>query len=155
MRRFGSPGAPVRIGRRLVREDPHRPAVQREELVRSLREQHADRLEGAEHANVGPQVKPLRGPQAEDGSVTLGGDFDVPGLGAPMGGRLEILTAVADPLHRPAELDSGDAGEDFLGVHPQLGTESAANLGSDHADVLLRNADDDPQEDLEKMGHLG
>ena len=72
-----------------------------------------------------------------------------------MGGRLEILTAVADPLHRPAELDSGDAGEDFLGVHPQLGTESAANLRSDHADVLLRNADDDPQEDLEKMGHLG
>ena len=55
----------------------------------------------------------------------------------------EALRALAGPLHRPAELARRPQADDLLGIDEDLRAEAAADIGRDHAQLVLgRHADE-------------
>ena len=56
--------------------------------------------------------------------------------------REEVLEAVLGPLHRAAEVDRGDRGDDHLRRRVALRPERPADVGHDHADRLPRAVED-------------
>src|SRR5439155_1097251 len=126
--RFGPAGAAIGIGRRAIREDANRTAVEGLHLVGALRDQHAEHLECAELAAVGPEIEPLRGPDTQHGPITLGRNFHVPDLRPSMVGRFRILAPLLDPFDRAPQPARGQRRQDLLGIDPDLGSEATAHL---------------------------
>jgi hypothetical protein len=54
-----------------------------------------------------------------------------------MGGRLQVLQAVLDPLHRPAQHLARMRDDGLLRVGARLGAEAASHVLADHPDGLL------------------
>ena len=55
----------------------------------------------------------------------------------------ERLRAVGDPFHRPADALRRPQRHDFFGIDENLGAEAAADVGRDHAQLVLgRHADE-------------
>ena len=88
-------------------------------------------------------------------AVALGADLDVVDLVAPVVGDHHALRARLDPLHRAPELARRPRAADLLGVDLQLGAEAAADLGGDHADPVLADAEHDREEQAQEVRHLG
>ena len=55
-------------------------------------------------------------------------------------GREEMLAAILDPLHRTLEAQSQQADDEILGIEVALDPEPSANVGRDHAHLVLGQA---------------
>ena len=91
-----------------------------EEAGRELRRVRA----GVERAVVGEHVAS----EARDPAVAGRGDLPAHVVVARESGGGEVLHAVLDPLHRPAQHDRGHGGADVAGIHPDLVAEAAADV---------------------------
>ena len=70
-------------------------------------------------------------------------------------GDLHVLRAGLDPLDRPPELARGPARDQLLAVDLELGAEAAADVGGDHANVVLGQAEQQRHEQPHEVRHLG
>ena len=93
--------------------------------------------------------------QRGERAVALGADLDVVDLVAPVVGDHHALGARLDPLHRAPELARRPRAADLLGVDVELGAEAAADLGRDHPDPVLADAQQDRQEQAQEVRNLG
>ena len=94
--------------------------------------------------------------QGEDAPVGVHGDFHVVDLTALLVGGQEVLVAVLDPLHGPAQVEGGERDQDFLRVEQHdLRAEAAAGVGRDHLHAKLGKAEHARQPILDGEGRLG
>ena len=139
---LGPPGAADRIGGELVRERPDDVGLDRGDLVTAA---HHERGEGRDErredrvvaAHVGDDLAVDGG----DRTVVLDPHAHVVDLVASVVRRGHVVRARGRPLHRPAEPARAPGHERLLGVHLQLRAEAAADVGGDHADALLGDAE--------------
>src|SRR4029453_14676446 len=153
--RLRPPGAAVGVGRRLVGEDALAGERVRLELIDArvhvaTQQRDARRQQLQVAAHVGGEVDL----QAQDATVSGGGELDVLDDVAAVDGGLVVLAARLGPLDRLAELTGDDEGDDLLGVDVQLGAETAAHIGGDHPDLVFRHAGVQGDEDPDEVGNL-
>ena len=78
-----------------------------------------------------------RAAHAADARIGVDRDLDVPELVALLRGRDEVLAAILDPFHRAAEQQRRERGDDLLLIEHEFRAEAAADVGRDHADLVL------------------
>ena len=93
-------------------------------------------------------------PHRADAAVRVGGQLDVLDHPASVRGRERVLRAVLVPAHDAAEPAGQGEAERLLGVHVELRPEAAADGRRHHAELVLREAGDDGQHDLEDVRDL-
>ncbi len=126
---------------RLVDPGHHERAQRRDQR----REQHL----------VGAKVSEDLGVPRGERAVALGADLHVVDLVAPVVGDHHPLRARLDPLHRAPQLDRRPRAADLLGVDVELRAEATADLGRDHANSVLGDAEQDRQEQPQEVRDLG
>ena len=82
-------------------------------------------------------------PQREELAVLVERQLGLGDMVAAVGVGHEGLGAVGRPLDRPAEPCGGPGDERLLGVVEDLGAEAAADIGRDHAQLVLGDAEDE------------
>ncbi len=107
-----------------------------EPLERSDEDRTGERV-----ARVGAEVQLHVHADAEQHAVVGDRGLDVGALLACLAADGEVLEAVLDPLHRPAEVDRGRDHRDLVALHAVLQAEPAADVVGEHADVLHRDVD--------------
>ena len=116
---------------------------------------HHQREVGDEREDrVGPDVRRDAHPQRRDRPVVLDGGLEVGDLITPVRGRQHVL----EPRLAPAQGEAVEAREDgergVLRVAAELHAETAAHLGRDHADHVLRKAERRREVVPEAVGRL-
>ena len=134
-------GAPIGIGRRLVREDLGQLGTDRREGVDAACHRHRQRRDagGQQHvvrADIGNDAHL----QGEHTPIPRRGKINVGDRAAAVDRRQERLGAILDPLDRQAEPFRQRGGDEFLAVDVDLGAEAAPNLRRDGADAVLPEA---------------
>ena len=61
---------------------------------------------------------------------------------AGMGGGLQILKSIFDPLHRPVQMAAGVGNDHLFSIRPRLRAEAAADVFGDDADLVLRESEE-------------
>jgi hypothetical protein len=155
LRRLGTSGAADRVRRALVREHPGDVGPDVGDLVTAAHHEGAQRRNQRRQdhvvgAEVGQDLDVERG----DRAVALGPHLDVGDLVTPLVGDRHVLRARLRPLDRKAELARRPAGEQLLAVDLQLLAEAAADVGRDHADVILAEAEQQRHEQPDEVGNL-
>ena len=92
---------------------------------------------------------------AEDSSVGIYGNLDIPILIALLGGAHEMLAAVLDPFHGAAKHHRGGRDHRLLGIEDRLGAEAAADIRRDVADglgVAIELICEHPACDMRRLG---
>ena len=108
-----------------------------------------------ERSLVRPAVGDVPGPQAEDRAVVPQGDLQLVDLLPGVGDGQEVLVAVLDPLHRPADPAGGEGHQEVLGVEVGLDPEAAADVGRDDPDRARRDGEHPRQDGAHRVRPLG
>ena len=74
---------------------------------------------------------------AEQPAVVIERDLEVPVLVALLDRREEMLAPVLDPFDRPPQHEAGRGQRHLFRIHHELGAEAAADVGRDHAHLVL------------------
>ena len=153
--RLGPTCAAIRVGRRRVRED----ARERDAVVRDLVRARVDpgaeeRNPGRDELEVGAHRRLHIGLDAGDRAVLRRGQRELGGDVATVDGGDVVLGTLLDPLHRAAEPARQRHRERFLRVHVQLRAEASADVGSDHADLRLGDAEHELEREAQDVRHL-
>ena len=140
----GARDAAIGQDRRLVRR--HRPgaAAVALHLVRAGEDgAHLRRLEtgGERIRGIGAGVDRRLAIETQDVSARVGVQRDVVVVLAAVGVRRELLAPVLDPAHRTPEPAAEPRERDFLRQQDALVAEAAADIGRDHADRALVDAE--------------
>ena len=139
--RFGTAGAAIGVGRRLVGEDLGQRRANRRDVVGPVRHQHRQRRDRRRQQHVvGADVGDQPHLQAEHLAVLARRDVDVAEDVAPVRGRDERFGSILDPLDRHAELLRHHRADVLLGVDVDLRAEAAADFRRDGADLVLAEA---------------
>ena len=93
--------------------------------------------------------------QSQDLAVTVKADLDLVQLVARMGRALEVLLAVLDPAHRPAEPARQKRDYQILGVDVTLEPEPATNVERQTPHTRFRQAQDRGNLPAHPMHDLG
>ena len=80
-------------------------------------------------AQIGALIVPELVVDRENAAVAIHGGPDLVGLLTRMVGADQVLAAVLDPFHRPAEPHRGDADQHVLGIELAADAETAADMG--------------------------
>jgi hypothetical protein len=137
--RLEPPGRPHGADRRLAghqrldRDGDVANAVRAGQELRRLRRHHP-----AVGADIGAHVAVDVAAQAEDDPVARAGDLDVAVDLARVVGRHQVLAAILDPFHRPADVAGRERNQEILGIELAAHPEAAADVGLDHVDRALR-----------------
>ena len=91
---------------------------------------------------------------AADLRVSIDRDLDVPDLVALLNRGKEVLHAVLDPLHRPAEQPRRGGDGDFFRIDEELGAEAAADIGGADADAIVGHAEERRERHPQIVRHL-
>ena len=91
---------------------------------------------------------------AADLRVSIDRDLDVPDLVALLNRGKEVLHAVLDPLHRPAEQPRRGGDGDFFRIDEELGAEAAADVGGADADAVIGHAEERRERHPQIVRHL-
>jgi hypothetical protein len=70
----------------------------------------------------------------------LGGDREIVEVVARVHRRDQVLAAILDPAHRMSDLHGDGGDRDVLRHQPVLAAEAAADVGRDHPDLVLGQA---------------
>ena len=92
----------------------------------------------AVRAHIGADVDPDVAAQAEDGAVAVERDLEIAFGLARMGDRHEMLAAVLDPFHRPAEFAGREGDQEILRIELAARAKAAADVVLDIVDRLFR-----------------
>ena len=88
-------------------------------------------------------------------SVVLERRLQLPVLVTLLDRGEKVLAAVLHPFHRAAEPEPGGRDRDLFGIHDELGAEAAADVGRDHANLVLVEPEQPHQERADLVGELG
>ena len=88
-------------------------------------------------ADVGAEIDRAAAAQAEDLAVAVAGDLQLAFGVAGVIGREQVLAAVLDPFHRPAERPRRERDQEILRIEFAAHAEAAADVGLDHGDGVL------------------
>ena len=105
---------------------------------------------GVERAMIGQHMDAQAGDLALLGRRDFGGHVVV----ARKRGGGEVLDAVLDPFHRFAGDDRGDRRTNIAGIGADLVAETAADVGRDHVDLVLREFRDQRHHGADHMRRL-
>ncbi len=156
LRRLGPAGAADRIGRALVGEHPDDVGLDVGDLVTAAHHERAQRRDQRREDHVvGAEVGQDLDVEGGDRAVALGAHPDVGDLVAALVGDRHVLRARLDPLDRAPELARRPAGEELLAVDLELLAEAAADLGRDHAHVILAEPEQERHEQAHEVRNLG
>ena len=106
-------------------------------------------------ADVGAHVVDEGGIDGEQAAVAVRGQGQVPMLFAGVVGGQEVLAAVLDPAHRPAEPARQVGNEEVLGIELAAGAEAAAHVALDEADLVLADVQQVGQHAPVEVRNLG
>ncbi len=95
---------------------------------------------GAVGAQIGADVGIGVPAQRQDGAVAVAGDFEIAFDVARVVGCEQMLAAVLDPFHRPADKARRERNQEILRIEFAAHAEAAADVVLDHADGLLGQA---------------
>ena len=146
--RLGPAGAAIGIDRRGVGVDAVDLAVDGGDVVlaRQQRRVEIGRHRGGEGREIAAEVGLGLGPQRQDLAVGVEGQLGRRRVIAAVRVGEEGFGALGHPLHGPADLARGPQAHGLLGVDEDLGAEAAADVGRDHAQLVLgREADEGRQ----------
>ncbi len=91
---------------------------------------------------------------AEEPSVVVEGDLEVPILLALLNGGEEMLAPVLDPLDRPPQDEAGGGERRLFRIEHELGAEAAADVRRHHAQPVLVEREEPHQEGARLVGEL-
>ena len=155
VRRFGSAGAAVRVGRHLVRVDADDLEPDRRNLVAAREHEARERRHGRrEQLQVRAKIGNRRRLQAEDSAVVLHRHFVVTDLIAAMNRGGGVLAARLDPLHWRAQAHREMRAQRLFGVHVQLRAEPAADFRRHDAQLRFGDAEHVRQQRPQQMRDL-
>ena len=141
VRRLRTAGAAVGVRRGLGGEDAGAGEVVARHLVDGREHEGPEhRHAGRDQLQVGAHVGEQLDLQSQQRAVLPRRDLDVLDLVAAVRGGLVVLAARLGPLDRAAELAGDHQRQHLLGVDVELGTEAAAHVRRDDADLVLRDA---------------
>ena len=137
--RLGTAGAAIGVDRRGVGVDPDHLGMDRRDVVlaRQQRRVEIGRHRRREQRHVGAEIGV--GLHLQPGDLVVGVERHL-GMGdvvAAMRVREEGLGAVAGPFHGTADLLRGPQRHHLFGIDEDLGAEAAADVGGDHAQLVL------------------
>ena len=87
---------------------------------------------------------------AEEAAVVVERDFEVPILVALLDRGEKMLAPVLDPFDRPSQQQARRRQRHLFRIHDELGAEAAADVGRDHAHLVLV----EPQQHHQEGAHL-
>ena len=155
VRRFGSAGAAVRVGRHLVRVDADDLEPDRRNLVAAREHEARERRHGRrEQLQVRAEIGNRRRLQSEDSAVVLHRYFVVADLIAAMNRGGGVLAARLDPLHWRAQAHREMRAQRLFGVHVQLRAEPAADFRRHDAQLRFGDAEHVRQQRPQQMRDL-
>ena len=93
--------------------------------------------------------------QTEHGSIALGGQLEIVHVAAAVYGGLEVFAARLDPLHGFAEAHGHEAHQRLFRIHLKFGAKATADLGRNHAQMMLPNPEDSGHQAAQQVGDLG
>ncbi len=140
---LGPPGAPVRVHRGGVGEDARDLALDGADRVDAVQERAVEegRDRGSEGREIGAEVGGGLDVQSQDLAVLGHRHRGVGHVISPVRVRQVRLAAGRRPADRPLELARRPGADDLLVVEEDLGAESAAHVGGDHAHLVLGDAE--------------
>ncbi len=143
VRRIGTAGAAVGSGRDLVRAHPDERHLGRRDVI-AAGDQHRRgmRRNRGRRQQVGAEVRQQPRADREHPSATVERQLQLTLDAAALVGGQEVLDAVLGPFHRPPQVGRRDRRRDDLGRDRALAAEGAADIGHDHPNRLLREAED-------------
>ena len=106
-------------------------------------------------AGVAAHVEQDRGVHGQDGAVLPQPQPHPVGLLPRLVRRLEVLRAVLDPAHRPAEMHGGERHQEVLGIELAARAEPSPDRRLDEVDGTLGQAAQLRQDAPVGVGHLG
>ena len=86
---------------------------------------------------VGTLVVEQRATHAEDRSLAVERNLELPLLIALLDRAQKVLAAVLDPFDRAAEQAGGERHHHLLGIDQVLGAEAATDIGRDNPQLLV------------------
>ena len=110
---------------------------------------------GAVGAHIGALVVKEFVVDAEQAAVPVHRRADPVALLARMVGRDQVLAAVLDPFHRPAEAPGGDQHQHVFGIKLAAHAETAAGVALMQVDLRRRESEHAHQRVLVPVRHLG
>ena len=154
---LGPAGTAVRVDRRRVGVGPAHFVVERRDPVRARHDEHVEDRRDArgERLEVRADVGDRAHAQAENRAIALRRKLDVRDVVAPVDGREVTLAPLLGPLHRSPESLREESHEELLGVDLELAAEAAADLGCDHAHLVLSEAEVERRDELDEVRDLG
>ena len=143
--RLRPPGAAIGIDRHGVGVDRIDLAIDRRDVVlaRQQRRVEIGRDRRREGRHVGAEIGDGLDLERGDLAVVVERHFGVGDVVAAVRVGQERLRAVAGPFHRPADLLRRPQADDLFRIDEDLRAEAAADIGRDHAQLVLgRHADE-------------
>ena len=150
--RLGPAGSAIRVGRCRVREDAgERHAVVRDLVRTGVDPRAEERDAGRDELQVRAHRAPRLGLDGGDVAVPRRRERELVHDVAPVDRRDVVLGALLRPLHRPAEALRERDRKRLLRVDVDLRAEAAADVGSDHADLRLGDAEHELQREAQDV----
>ena len=141
--RFRTPRAPIGVDRRGMGENGAHRDVDVLDIVEARRHRDAD---DRDHRPVGVEIGAHIGDdvdlEAEEAALLVHRHRSLDEVVAAMGIDQEVLGAVADPLHRPAETARRFHRQRVFAIVEGLRAKAAADIVGDDADLLRRHLED-------------
>ena len=143
--RFRTPGAAIGVDRHRIGVDGIDLAIDLRDLVlaRQQRGIEISRHRGRERRHIGAEIGDGLDAKTENLAVGIEGHLGVGDMIAPVGVGEERLRAVGHPFHRPPDALGRPQRHDLFGVNENLRAEAAADVGRDHAQLVLRRHADE------------
>src|SRR5262249_3631100 len=94
-------------------------------------------------------------PHTEERAIALRRNLDLTVHFTGVIGRLQMLAAVFDPLHRLANLHSSKRNQKILGIKLPPDAKTAAKIRLDEVDLMIRYVKHRSQDSAVEMRHLG
>ena len=111
--------------------------------------------DGSVGADVAAHVAVDVGPESEQRTVVVGGDFHLAEHLAGMVGGDEVLQAVLNPLNWPFQLHGGEGNEEVFGIELASDAEAAAYIWLYEMDAVFGDAQLGYKDILDGVGDLG
>src|SRR3546814_508023 len=114
-------------------------------LFRSRQQRRVEigRYRGGEGREVGAEIGCRADPEAQEFAVLVQRQLHMAEMVAAMGVGEEGFAALRRPFDRAPNLLGGPDTDGFLGIAEDLRAEAAADIGRDHAHLVLRQAEDE------------
>ena len=155
--RLRAAGAAISVDRHGIGIDRIDLAIDRRDLILAGEQGAVEigRHRRRERRHIGAEIGDGLDPEPRDLAVGVQRHLRVRDMVAAVAIGEESLRAIGHPFHRPADLARRPQADDLLRIDENLGAEAAADIGRDHAQLVLgRHADEGGDDQARNVGIL-